>query len=79
MKKKKHETSNCLNKEEMSGKNGNLDYLLRKVIMLRHLPGKHRQLQDTAGRSLIAEKHKFRRMPSYCARVIKNCSRLNAS
>lgn len=46
--------------------------------MLRHLPGKHRQLKDTARRSLIAEKHKFRGMSSYCARIIKNCSSLNA-
>lgn len=56
-----------------------LDYLPCKVIMLRHLPGKPRQLKDTAGRSLIAEKHKFRRMARYCARIIKNCSSLNAS
>lgn len=62
----------------MSWKKKNLDYLPCKVIMLTHLPGKHRQLKETAGRSLLAEKHKFRRMPSYYARVIKNCSSPNA-
>lgn len=57
----------------------NLDYLLCKVKILRQLLGKHRQFRDTAERSLIAEKHKFRRMPSSCAGVIKNCSSLDAS
>lgn len=75
--RKKHEISNCLSKEEMSETKKIL--IICKVIILRQLFGKHRQFKDTAKRSLIAGKHKFRRMPGFCARVIENCSNLNVS